>query len=132
MRKNDLKTGMIVKMSTGEFYVVMRNCHTSKNPNLYSNDLLMNCNGFEDLNEFNDNLVNITTDSKYDLYAIIEVYESEFQGSSLIDMIQNCKSAKLLWKRSHKKEFHNNLANKLYDIQQSINGWIEEYEKLPR
>lgn len=105
--KNDLKSGMVVKLRNGEKYLVV-------------DDLLITSDGFMRLSSYNINMIcNVTNNDFAVKYDIMEVYAKTYSWGSGFKI--NLNHGELLWKRKEIKHYTKE------DIAKMINMNVDDF-----
>ena len=93
MKKSDLENGMIVEMRDGEKYIVIKDFTKKSKRCRNDNNILLNINfgGYDNIDNFNDDLTNIC----FKELDIMKIY-------CLIGFSSNKEDLKLLWERESK------------------------------
>ena len=71
IKKDELETGMVVKLRSEKIYLVMRNCNYEDD--YYGNDVLVNNNGWLNLKDYNDDMT--FSETSFNEFDIMEVYK---------------------------------------------------------
>lgn len=123
--KDDLKTGMAIELRDGTLYTVLRDvCETLWNNE--SNDLLINNDGWDELNEWTDNLLYAHDDSSVD---IVKVYRPNHPYGIINLLYEDDKNEtrKLIWERQEPiemtmKELEEHFGYPIKIVKEKINA----------
>ena len=99
MKKGDLKSGMIVKLRNGKYYMVLENSY------LGDEDIAIQCDGVNDgrldwwnMKTITEDLLDTMGANQYDVIAVYQ--PTHFDLGAIM-----FSERKLLWKRSEKKKY---------------------------
>jgi hypothetical protein len=108
-KKSDLKTGMVVECRNGNRYTVMLDTVMTVDD---AKDIIINVEnnyGWNDLNDYTDDLRCICNNGNYEEFDIMKVYQPShcysFVASSRLNKEYRVKDSMLIWERKEKTDF---------------------------
>lgn len=125
MKKKDLKTGMKIVTREAKGYIVFLDTGLEDNPN----DIVLGSDGWNELDSYDDNLININKNTEFD---VLKIYKPRYAASirrTLNFDFSHPNDWILIWERDDSK--NKQIEQKIKELEKELNDLkVDFYSKF--